>query len=416
MSATACQVPRSVPVTFDSPARGRYGTSRCDDPPAGFGRADDGLQGITAAPILDRKCCQRLPPGDADRPQIREADSGAAPDQPRQATVRDPRMQRPTPARHRAAAADDQIGLASSDRLGQSHGLGRIDRCIAIAERHELRTRREQAGRACGSVPTLRAPHDQRAQVAGDLRGAVRRAVVDHDRAHTGRHVAQHPRQGHRLVEARQHDVDLRSHGPDARGVQPSPEAERPYRSRNIRTPGSLVPERFLDFVVVASVLVVDDDTTVAEVVVGYLARAGHAVVAGRGRAGRARRRFGTAPPDLIVLDLMLPGIDGLEVCRRVRADDPDLPVIMLTALGEEDDRIAGLEVGADDYVTKPFSPRELVLRVDSVLRRSRPTEPVRRRSCGSVRSPSTPPRAGRPATASRAGADRPRTRPAELT
>ena len=75
--------------------------------------------------------------------------------------------------------------------------------------------------------------------------------------------------------------------------------------------------------------------------------------------------------PDLVVLDLMLPGIDGLEVCRRLRANEPDLPVVMLTALGEEADRVVGLELGADDYVTKPFSPRELVLRVRSVLRRA---------------------------------------------
>ena len=73
---------------------------------------------------------------------------------------------------------------------------------------------------------------------------------------------------------------------------------------------------------------------------------------------------------DLVILDLMLPGLDGIEICRRLRQSHPNLPVIMLTALGEEDDRIAGLEVGADDYVTKPFSPRELVLRVESVLRR----------------------------------------------
>ena len=74
-------------------------------------------------------------------------------------------------------------------------------------------------------------------------------------------------------------------------------------------------------------------------------------------------------PADLVVLDLMLPGIDGLEVCRRLRQHS-DVPVIMLTALGDETDRVVGLEQGADDYVTKPFSPRELVLRVDSVLRR----------------------------------------------
>uniref|UniRef100_UPI001121F5F2 response regulator transcription factor n=1 Tax=Streptomyces recifensis TaxID=67355 RepID=UPI001121F5F2 len=76
--------------------------------------------------------------------------------------------------------------------------------------------------------------------------------------------------------------------------------------------------------------------------------------------------------PDLVVLDLMLPGMDGLEVCARLRERGP-VPVIMLTARGDEDDRVLGLEVGADDYVTKPFSPRELVLRVESVLRRTRP-------------------------------------------
>jgi len=76
-------------------------------------------------------------------------------------------------------------------------------------------------------------------------------------------------------------------------------------------------------------------------------------------------------PPDLVVLDLMLPGMDGLEVCRRLRARWP-IPVVMLTALGDETDRLVGFETGADDYVTKPFSPRELALRVRSVLRRSR--------------------------------------------
>jgi DNA-binding response OmpR family regulator len=120
-----------------------------------------------------------------------------------------------------------------------------------------------------------------------------------------------------------------------------------------------------------ARILVVDDDPTVAEVVAGYLVRAGHVVdraddgPAALGRAAAHR-------PDLVVLDLMLPGMDGFEVCRRLRGAGP-VPVIMLTARGDEDDRILGLEVGADDYVTKPFSPRELVLRVESVLRRTRP-------------------------------------------
>ncbi|MFI8520777.1 response regulator transcription factor [Streptomyces sp. NPDC085481] len=119
-----------------------------------------------------------------------------------------------------------------------------------------------------------------------------------------------------------------------------------------------------------ARILVVDDDPTVAEVVTGYLERAGCAVEhAPDGPA--ALRRAAERRPDLVVLDLMLPGLDGLEVCRRLRAAGP-VPVIMLTARGDEEDRITGLEVGADDYVTKPFSPRELVLRVESVLRRTR--------------------------------------------
>ncbi len=118
-----------------------------------------------------------------------------------------------------------------------------------------------------------------------------------------------------------------------------------------------------------ARLLVVDDDPTVAEVVGGYLSRAGHDVLL-VGDGVSALRVVAEAPPDLIVLDLMLPGVDGLEVCRRVRAEHPAVLVIMLTALAEEEDRIAGLQVGADDYITKPFSPRELVLRVESVLRR----------------------------------------------
>lgn len=117
-------------------------------------------------------------------------------------------------------------------------------------------------------------------------------------------------------------------------------------------------------------VLVVDDDDTVASVVVSYLQRAGHeARRVGDGQA--ALDAVASDPPELMVLDLMLPEVDGLEVCRRVRKTHAHLPIIMLTALGEAEDRIAGLEVGADDYVTKPFSPRELVLRIDSVLRRS---------------------------------------------
>jgi DNA-binding response OmpR family regulator len=117
-------------------------------------------------------------------------------------------------------------------------------------------------------------------------------------------------------------------------------------------------------------VLVVDDDPTVAEVVARYLMRDGYdvdCVADGYTALQIAAERL----PDLVVLDLMLPGIDGLEVCRRLRERWP-VPIVMLTALGEETDRLVGLETGADDYVTKPFSPRELALRVRSVLRRAR--------------------------------------------
>jgi DNA-binding response OmpR family regulator len=119
------------------------------------------------------------------------------------------------------------------------------------------------------------------------------------------------------------------------------------------------------------TVLVVDDEPIVRDVVARYLEREGYRTLqAGDGES--AREILERDPPELVVLDLMLPGIDGLALCRWIRARS-DLPVIMLTALGEEADRIVGLEVGADDYVTKPFSPRELAARVKSVLRRSSP-------------------------------------------
>ena len=118
-----------------------------------------------------------------------------------------------------------------------------------------------------------------------------------------------------------------------------------------------------------AAVLVVDDDPTVREVVITYLSKAGHTVTSAAD-GNEALAAVAKSPPDLIVLDLMLPGLDGLEVSRRLR-ESGDIPVIMLTAKGTVSDRVVGLEHGADDYVTKPFSPRELVLRVDSVLRRS---------------------------------------------
>ena len=122
----------------------------------------------------------------------------------------------------------------------------------------------------------------------------------------------------------------------------------------------------------VATVLVVDDEPIVREVVVRYLAREGHDTLEAAD-GDRARGVIEGRGVDLVVLDLMLPGTDGLELCRWIRGRSA-LPVIMMTARGEEADRIVGLELGADDYVTKPFSPRELAARVRSVLRRASPT------------------------------------------
>jgi DNA-binding response OmpR family regulator len=119
------------------------------------------------------------------------------------------------------------------------------------------------------------------------------------------------------------------------------------------------------------SILVVDDEPVITDVVSRYLERAGYATrVAADGL--EALRIAGDAPPDLVVLDLLLPGLDGLDVMRQLH-ERRRTPVILLTAKGEATDRIAGLRLGADDYVVKPFSPAELVARVDAVLRRGKP-------------------------------------------
>ena len=119
------------------------------------------------------------------------------------------------------------------------------------------------------------------------------------------------------------------------------------------------------------SILVVEDETSIASFVALYLKNAGYGVRAAATGA-EALKQFEAEQPALIVLDLMLPDIDGIEVCRRIRQRS-DVPILMLTARDEDIDKIIGLEVGADDYLTKPFNPRELVARVKSVLRRSTP-------------------------------------------
>jgi DNA-binding response OmpR family regulator len=132
-----------------------------------------------------------------------------------------------------------------------------------------------------------------------------------------------------------------------------------------------------------ATVLVVDDEPIVREVVATYLRREGYRTLeAADGRAAQAL--LARQAPALVVLDLMLPGIGGLELCRWIRARS-EVPVIMLTARGDEADRIVGLDLGADDYVTKPFSPRELVARVRSVLRRAPGASAPRRIEAGEL-------------------------------
>ena len=119
------------------------------------------------------------------------------------------------------------------------------------------------------------------------------------------------------------------------------------------------------------TILVVDDEPKLVEVVRSYLERDGYRVV-GAGDGREALERFRQARPDLVILDLMLPELDGLDVCRRLRQES-SVPIIMLTARAEEVDELVGLELGADDYVTKPFSPRALLARVRAVLRRAGP-------------------------------------------
>ena len=121
-------------------------------------------------------------------------------------------------------------------------------------------------------------------------------------------------------------------------------------------------------------VLIVEDEPDIRELVVHHLKREGYQVSAAAS-GEEALRQVQAVPPDLVLLDLMMPAMDGLEVCRRLRQDPAtaSLPIVMLTAKGDEVDRVLGLEIGADDYVVKPFSPKELLARVRAVVRRSRP-------------------------------------------
>ena len=136
-----------------------------------------------------------------------------------------------------------------------------------------------------------------------------------------------------------------------------------------------------------ARVLIIEDSADIAELIKHYLDRAGYdTVIHGSGRDGLVAAR--QSPPDLVILDVMLPGMDGMQVCQALRAEPTTsgLPILMLTARGEEADRVRGLELGADDYVTKPFSPKELVARVAALLRRAdRSLKPATQLQYGSI-------------------------------
>ena len=145
-------------------------------------------------------------------------------------------------------------------------------------------------------------------------------------------------------------------------------------------------PDRIFPLTPTADILVVEDEPDIRALIVHHLSRDGFRCQTAAGGT-EALARIRTALPDLVVLDLMLPGMDGLEVCRRLRADPATsrLPVIMLTAKADEVDRVVGLELGADDYLAKPFSPKELVARVRAVLRRARPEQVARPLTAGAV-------------------------------
>ena len=125
----------------------------------------------------------------------------------------------------------------------------------------------------------------------------------------------------------------------------------------------------------VDKILVVDDDARIRDLLRRYLSHEGFEVMIAEDGKGLQRILL-RETVDLIVLDLMMPGEDGLSICRRLRASNDRTPIIMLTAKGEDVDRIVGLEVGADDYIGKPFNPRELVARIHAVLRRQPQTPP----------------------------------------
>jgi len=148
-------------------------------------------------------------------------------------------------------------------------------------------------------------------------------------------------------------------------GLRPPPEAAGVSFGRLLYPSGAMA----------AHILIIEDDERLSAMVAQYLQEAGFRVSA-RAEGGEGMALLERDPFDALILDLMLPDLDGFEVCRRVRARS-DIPILMLTARGDATDRVVGLELGADDYLPKPFNPRELLARVRAILRRRKPSEPA---------------------------------------
>ena len=271
----------------------------------------------------------------------------------------------------RAPGAEPEIGGARDHCSRDVLEIGSGEGTVAIHEAHDIGGGRVQARPTRGAETAVGFVYDPRAQSARDHGGVVGRAVVDDNRVVSGRQAPQNARDGAGFVQGRKDHVG-HTRTVSARGAETGRAPLTIRETRTAAAAGGWVSRPTLPVVPTEPclhVLVVEDDPTVREVVTRYLEHEGIEVDA-VGDGNLALERAAVCWPDLVVLDLMLPGLDGLEVCRRLRAQAP-IPVIMLTARGDEEDRIVGLELGADDYISKPFSPRELVARVRAVLRRA---------------------------------------------
>ena len=208
MSMTAVTVPRTVPVTFERPTRGRYGTStsRTRMPAADAARSISSGYPLRRSRRSSRE--QVLAPGDAHRPEVVQAQTGGPADRAGQRPVREPGVQRPGGAGDRPSPAEHEVRVALDHERDEPGEVAGIEGAVGVEDRDELRLGRDDPGVHRGAEPAPRLEDHRRAERPRDLRGAVRRAVVDDDRAVALRQRREHPGQRRRLVEAGQHHVD----------------------------------------------------------------------------------------------------------------------------------------------------------------------------------------------------------------